>query len=316
MISPILNTMTKRLTRYLALPLLALMAACNDQDFVAPAFISVDAFKVTAPDEDAFTTDSGFYTSNVVAAQVVAAFPGDEAETVLGSFRLPFTIPVLYNGTPDYIIIYPEVAHSGVMSTLPYYSFYEAIRLEGQTLTSGDTLKLGTLTTLYDSRTDYPHIFEPFEPTQANIQMDSVEWIRIDREGACTGEGYGHVHVDPSATHAKFAINVGRKFNGLDFYVDNPQKIVYLELDIRSDLKVQVNMTSQRYEGINQTTEQVMVINPSDDWKHMYINLEPAWRVFNHNKSFSVSFSALNADGVGGDVYIDNVKLLTTAKTL
>ena len=307
--------MTARVLKYLLVPLAVLAVACNDSDFVAPTFLSVDAIRVAPPAESAFTTDEGFYTSNIVAAHVVAAFPGEPAETELGCFCLPFTIPLLFNGTPDYIVVYPAVAHSGVMSTLPYYTFYDTLHAPRVEMRAGDTLKLGTLTTSYDGSTDYPLLYEPFEPTQGTIQVDSVEWVTNDQAGACTGEGYGRVHVDPSQSYVPFRVNLGGNFGGRDFYVGDAQKLLYLELDVRNDLLVQVNMTSSRYENSNTTTEQVMVINPHSEWTHMYINLERTWQAFNHNKTFSISFSALNPDGEGGDVLIDNLKLLTTSKT-
>lgn len=293
----------------LTLGLLAfVLTACTD-DFEPPAFLHVDGVSIVAPSQNAFTQDSGFYTSNIVAAYAVAHYPGASSVDTLGLFRLPFTVPVLHNGPVDYIEIYPAIPYSGIMSTLPYYPFYTRIHIGDTTLHSGDTLNLGTLQTTYDPLVDYPLIYEAFEPNEAGLLLDSVEWIRHDREGARSGEGYGRVHVDPGVAHVDFAINTGNFF-----VVTDPTKLVYLELDIRSDLTTAVSMTSRRSSGANLDTRQVMNINPADRWTHLYINLGTTWADFNHHPEFKISFSALNTTGEGGDVYLDNLKILTTSK--
>jgi hypothetical protein len=48
----------------------------------------------------------------------------------------------------------------------------------------------------------------------------------------------------------------------------------------------------------------------------MYINLGRTWAYFNHPQTFTLSFSAVNEDGTGGIVNIDNAKLLTTSISL
>ena len=291
---------------------LLMAASCTTDDFGTPSFIHVDGFRVAPRTSGSMTQDSGFYTSKIVAAYVVAHYPGAMSVDTIGLFRLPFTVPVLHDGPVDYIEFYPAVPLSGKMNSLPYYTYYERVRYDDTTLRGGDTLDFGTVMTTYDALVDYPLLFEPFEPNEANLLMDSVvEWVKHDRDGARSGEGYGKVHVDPEATHVDFSINTGNFF-----VVSDPTKLVYLEMDVRGDLDLEVSMTSRYQSGGNLDRRQVMVIYDSDEWQHLYINLGRTWSYFNHHPQFKLNFSALNYDGTGGDVYLDNVKLLTTSKVL
>ena len=86
---------------------------------------------------------------------------------------------------------------------------------------------------------------------------------------------------------------------------------LYLELDTRSDIRFEVYMHSAYTTGGTVEQERVMVVNPSDQWRHMYIMLGKTWKYFSYNPRFSISFAALNVDGEEGDIRIDNVKLIS-----
>ena len=300
--------------RFRLCPLLllaALLAACShNDDFTPPAFLHLDAITTAVPSTGALSADPGFYRSDIVAAYVVAHYPGASKVDTIGLFRLPFTTPVLHSGPVDYLAIYPAVEQSGISGALPFYTFYNAIRHTGLTLTAGDTLDLDTDTTTYNPLTDTPLLFEPFEVPADHIRLNSpVEWVKNDPDNACTGNGYGLLRV-PSATSVLSFTTEDR------FVVTDPSKILYLELDIKSDLPLQVQMISAYSDGTADNTLPVMVINPIDHWQHLYINLGRTWSYFNHHSSFQLSFAAVNQDGTGGDIRIDNIKLLTTSVSL
>ena len=290
--------------------LLTAFSSCtNDEDFVPPAFLHVDSIKVVPPTSNPISVDPGFYTSDLVACFVVAHYPGTTTLDTLGLFQLPFTVPVLHSGTVEYLEFYPAVKQSGISGTLIYYTFYRPIRIDNQTLTVGDTLRLDTLSTTYAISLSDMQVFEPFEPTELSTIFDSVTWHKYAPSEACTGQGYASVHVPDSISNVPFSINA-------DFYVSDPNRAVYLELDSRSDIRFEVYMESAYTSGGATDKQRVMVVNPSSHWQHMYINLGRTWSWFNHNPSFRLSFAALNPYNEEGDVRIDNVKLITTATVL
>lgn len=292
------------------LGLLLAFTACSDEpDFVPPSFLHVDAIKVIPTSSNPISLDPGFYTSDIVACYVVAHYPGSFKIDSIGLFQLPFTVPVLHDGEVDYFEFYPAVKQSGISGTLPYYTFYKPIHIANQTLTVGDTLRFDTLSTTYAITLSDMQMFEPFEPTELSTLFDSVTWHKYAPNEACTGQGYASVHVPDSVSTVPFAINA-------DFYVADPTRAVYLELDSRSDIRFEVYMESAYTSGGATDKQRVMVVYPSEKWQHMYINLGRTWGWFNHNPSFRISFAALNPYGEEGEIRIDNVKLITTASVL
>ena len=294
----------------LAALLALLFCSCtDDEDFVPPSFIHVDAIKVVPTSSNPISLDPGFYTSDIVACYVVAHYPETSKLDSIGLFQMPFTVPVLYSGEVDYFEFYPAVKQSGISGTLPYYTFYKPIRINSQTLTIGDTLRFDTLSTSYTLTLSDMQMFEPFEPTELSTLFDSITWHKYAAAEACTGQGYASVHVPDSVSNVPFAIKT-------DFYVSDPNRAVYLELDSRSDIRFEVYMESAYNSGGATDKQRVMVVYPSSHWQHLYINLGRTWSWFNHNPSFKLSFAALNPYGEEGDVRIDNVKLITTASVL
>jgi hypothetical protein len=293
---------------------LVLLSACSkSSDFTPPAFLHLDGITLTKT--PSITTDDGFFVHQISAAYVVAHYPDRSRVDTVGIFRLPFTVPVLYNGKADYIAVYPAVEMSGISGALPYYTYYFPVTLtaaDSTTLSTGDTLYLGTLTTAYRPypQIDTIQLFEPFERPAEHIRLQPpLEWIPDDPTNACTGNGYGRLTL--SASDATLS------FDAEDmFVVSNPDRILYLELDIKSTLPLSVYMRASSRQGAAEDRLSVMTINPIDHWQHLYINLGRTWAYFNHPSTFHISFTAVNENGTGGTVDLDNVKLLTTNITL
>lgn len=300
--------MKRKPTYICALLLVLLLAtACgDDKDFVAPSFIHLDSIGIVPPSTDAITTDTGFYTSDIVAAYVVAHYPDALSVDTIGLFQIPFTATMLHSGKVDYIEIFPAVEQSGSSNALPFYTFYNSIKISDTTLRSGDTLQLGHLTTTYNLERSDVLMYEMFEPTEANLLFDTVMlWERHDPEGARCGEGYGYIHLDADETSKD-------SFLDRDFYVTDATKLLYLELDSRSDKEYAIYMESSYSTGGSTDRRSVMNIRPSQNWEHLYVNLGRTWSYFNHTPKFRIYIHAMNLDGTEGDVRIDNVRLLTT----
>lgn len=304
--------MHKTVKTLAAILILTLLAACgNDSDVDAPSFIHLDAVTLAQSTSSGIGHgDAGFYTSDIVAVYVVAHYPGAMSVDTIGLFRTPFTTPIMHSGEVDYIEFYPAIEMSGQALTLPFYTYYNKIRIEDTTLCSGDTLDFGTLSTTYNPQTDIPMLYEPFEPTEADVATDSVvEWVRHDRDGACVGEGYGRVNVTPERTSFPFAIEH-------TFRLFDQTKVLYMELDIKGTMATEIYMHAAYTDGGVEERLQVMVINPLEEWTHIYVNLGRTWSQFNHPTSFRLSCAALNPDSQSGEVLIDNIKVLSTSVVL
>lgn len=294
---------------YLLTAALAVAACGGDEDFVAPSFLHVDAMTLVPSAANPISPEPGFYSSEITSCYVEALYKGSNKMELLGLYQLPFTTPILHNGEVEYLVFRPVVKISGISGMQTYYTFYARDTVRALTFRSGDTVRLDTLRTTYSIRSSNVKMFESFEPTQVSTLLDSVEWIKHDPEGTLWGEGYGVVRVADTTLFVPFSIT-----QPIEIYTSPGSSIVYLELDHRSDLPFEVYMVAQQMSGGSITTERVMMVNPSEKWQHMYITLGRTWQWFNYPTTFRLIFRALNTDGTGGCVRLDNVRVVTTTQ--
>lgn len=300
----------------LAMLTLLTISSCNkfSGDVTVPAWLHIDAIDVIPQDENAPSIEDGFYSSLVDAVQLVAYFEGDEAETNLGTFQMPCTLPVLRHGKIKYLNVTPCVKQNGIASTRIEYPYLQRQRIEGLSLTPDSITNIGTRDTAtgrYILHTFYhplPRLAilaeDYFEPTSFSTHFDStLTWVKNDPTNACTGQGYGAVHVDKSQQTVRFYIPE-------EFSVDKT-KYLYLEMDYRTDVLFEVYLTGFVNASSNASTMPVMKLYANDHWQKIYINLGKAWSQFNYNNPISISFAALNTEGIEGDIRIDNIKIVT-----
>lgn len=300
----------------LMLPILLSVSSCKkfSGDVTVPAWLHIDGIDIVAQRENAPSVEEGFYSSLVDAVQLVAYFEGDDAETNLGTFQMPCTVPVLRHGKVKYLDVVPCVKQNGVASTRIEYPYFQRQRLEGLRLAADSVTHLGDLDTASGKYVLHTHYYplprlailaeDYFEPTAFDTHFDStLTWVKNDPANACTGQGYGKVHVDKTQSTVRFYIDE-------EFNVDKT-KYLYLEMNYRTDLLFEVNLTGFVTTSTNASTMSVMRLYPNSGWQKIYINLGKAWSQFNYNNPISVSFAALNTDGTGGDILIDNIKIVT-----
>lgn len=294
----------RRLITPILLSLLLLAACSREDDFQNPSFIRIEGFSVVPPATNAVTLEPGYYTSDISSCIVFAHFAGRTTVDTIGHFELPFATPVLYSGLIDSLEIYPAVRISGISGMQPWYDFYKPAVVRNVTLTPGDTLDLGTLTTTYLPYTVDRH-HDLFEPYYTSISFDSVTWHQHSPDEACSGEGYISVFVPDSVSNKAFYLN------HIFDTVLPARSTLYLELDTRSDILYEIYMHSSYTYGGSTDQQPVMRVYPSDHWQHLYILLGRTWSWFNYNPTFSLSFAALNTEGVSGTIRLDNVKIIS-----
>ena len=288
-------------------------------DVTVPAFIHIGSIDVVRQAHNAPSNEDGFYTSAIDAVELICYFEGDAAETRLGAFELPCTVPVLRHGKMKYLTINPAVKQGGVSGTRITYPFYQPIQLEDVPLTALDTTCLGTYDEASGRYLLHTHYYPKgnrlkvlaecyFEPTSFSTCFDSnMTWVMGDPAGACTGQGYGKVHIADSVSIFTFGFNDSTEFDPAD------SRILYMEIEYKTDLPLYVHMLGfSTTEGSTVTSKSVMCINPKDHWNKLYINLGRTWSQFNYRVPIKVYFQVVNDQGAEGDILIDNIKVLTT----
>lgn len=299
---------------------LALSAVgCNkfEGDVTVPSYVRIDAVDVEKADVGEVGRSDGWYTSDIDAVQLIAYFDGDEAETNLGAFQLPCAVPVLRVGAMKYLRVVPVVKQNGIAATRIAYPYYREVTFTDVVLRENDTTCLGeldSLTNKYVVRVNYYNteridckFYDDFELPKTDIRLGPtpsvVQWSADDASLACTGSGCAHVHSGASDAKLKFEI--------LDsISEDNASTILYLEMDYRTDVDLRVALRSRTAYTEQETECDVMCLYPTKEWKKIYINLGKAWSIVNHYETFHVVFYTVNSNGIEGDTYVDNLKVI------
>lgn len=304
---------------------LLLVTGCKKHNYSdIPAYLHLD--KMDVVDKSGSGAPAGFFTSEIDAVQLIAYWEGDEAETILGTFQLPCTIPVMRNETITRLDVVPVIKQNGIAATRIEYPYFKYVYLTDVPLAADSTTNLGTQdsTGIWVLSTEYKPwrqwsasntgssdtlitvmAEEYFEKIQYSILFTSPMDRIVDNADVRTGTGSGMVHVTRDKDAIDFEIDK-------TIEVNDPTKNLYLEMDYRTDVKLSVGMrSSYRAGGTEDTQSAITLYETNGKWRKIYINLGRLWSQFNYNSTFHVVFSALNSDGVDGYVYLDNVKLLT-----
>ena len=301
---------------------LVLVACKKDEHKVSePAYLHLDRMDVVGRQDNTAIVNEGFYTSNIDAVQLIAYWEGDAAETELGTFQLPCTVPVLSCDTITRLNIVPIVKQNGISATRIEYPYYEYITLENVPLKTDSITNLGEKdsTGLYALHTTYRPwttnlsstsdtlvkvlAEEYFEAIQFSISFsDKVDRL-TNSDLVRSGTGSGVVNVPDTVSMLEFEIED-------EIICNDPTAYLYLEMDYKTDVMMSVGMRSSYRSGGTEDTQSAITLYASPEWKKIYINLGRLWAQFNHNANFHVVFAALNSEKTGGKIYLDNVKLL------
>ena len=269
----------KKNTKILLACLLATLvfSACEKfkGDVEVPAFLHLDRIDIVPQPQNAPSSEPGFYSSIVDAAQLICYYDGDDAETNLGVYQLPFTVPILHHGPIEYIKVVPVIKQNGISGTRISYPFFQTIQIDDvlvakDSITNFGTLNNGqwTLNAHYIPRRQMDILMEDyFEPTSFSTNFDScITWVRDEPENACSGQGYGLLEVPDSVTTSTFSINIDL----------NPKtgQVLYLEMDYQTDLDLYVNMLGFAYSSSGSASSKpIMTLLPNNRWQKIYINL-------------------------------------------
>lgn len=307
------------------------LCGCKKENTVkCPGYLHLDKIDVVERADAVTPSPVGFLSSDVDAVQLVAFWEGDEEETNLGTYQLPCTLPVLRDKPITRLRVTPVVKQNGIAATRIEYPYYEYIRLTDVPLATDSTTNLGvqdaegnwTLSTTYRPWTVQTIVdgqilsvsdtlvkvlaqeyFEAVQPTWIFYDTNEVVGRTIDPALICSGTGSGVVDVPANKQTLDFEIKN-------DIVCNDPTAYLYLEMDFKTDLRLSVGMRSAYYDGGTQSLQSAMTLYETQEWKKIYINLGRLWSQFNYHSTFRIVFTALNSEGKGGKVYLDNVKLL------
>ena len=256
-----------------------------------PSFIRIDSIHFTAKlgqgSSSAKITDAWIYID----------------DQLIGAFQLPAEVPVLYSGKHD-IRIKAGIKMNGISSTridYPFYAPYTAV----VTLAEDSVTKVNPSVSYYEGASF--SWMEDFESGGVSLEKtnrsDTTLVKTSDKQYVFEGNYSGAVFMKTNDTLFECAtINT--------YSLPTLGGKCFLEMNYRINNKVTIGLIGESQGQVVQSP--VIVLNPSDKWNKIYINLTPKLQEMHKDDIvFKVFIAALNDnDGDAPLLLFDNLKLI------
>lgn len=223
----------------------------------------------------------------------------------LGVFELPVKIPIIGEGTHDFVLI-PGIVNNGIGETKRRYPFAEQYK-NSITLTLNDTVSI-TPTTKYYSTLNF--LIEDFESPSMQVDVSEESTATIGRNDDPSilkwGSKYGEILLDEENSSLSFVTTFGTVLPKL-------ATEVYLEFDYMNTNSLLTSVIS--HGNGNYFVDPYILIQPQKEnqakWKHIYIDLKEIVSFRQTTPINEIQFE-LQLDDVNPSsyFYIDNIKLI------
>ena len=293
------------------------IGSCNkfEGDQTIPAYIRIDSIHLTTNYES-----QGAPTQNITDAWV---YVNDQS---IGAYELPAVFPVLANGLTE-IRVDPGIKLNGISALRSPYPFYQPIvqdvmLVEGEEVNlNSDTLFMGgnefvpyTMTTTYYDNLEFKWM-EDFEDPSLSLDSTSKSLTDITRtEPANNPEAFLSSYSKYSGLmildEVKYIIDVATNVGNEDgFILPQTGQPVFLEFDFKTNNYFSTGFYSQEISQIIQ--HPVVNMNPTDEWKKIYVNLSPGISAQYNAIDFNIFFGSIKESSVDEPrILLDNIKLI------
>ena len=275
--------------------LITVMQACvkDDPDLI-PTYISIDSIQLISNPNIAHL--EGSLSHNITDAWI---FVDGE---YLGTYELPATFPILKDGTHT-LEIKSGIKINGISGTRGMYSLYEAYNTEVD-FVKDSVIKVNPRV-YYRDFTSFVWM-EDFEDGHSSIvpssRSDTIVELTSDVHKVFEGSFSGIINLDAS----RFLFE---GYSGESYELPHSGEAIYLEMDFKTNNPTLVGMLVNIYGEEIQSS--VLVLNKTDEWKKIYINMTNAVNIYPASSTYSVYFQVLKQDDVSfPEVLFDNIKLV------
>ncbi|MCF8303858.1 MAG: hypothetical protein K9I94_11330 [Bacteroidales bacterium] len=272
---------------------------CEKQDPIksVPSFIRVDSLWLTPE------SGQGTASHNITDAWIYID------DQFLGAYELPLTdVPVLKGGENE-IMFLPGIEMNGISNTRVPYPFFEPIR-KNVNLIRDSVYVLDETDVEYKQNTVFKWIedFEGGIPT-FDTTIRSNTTIRVTDEAGkkfhYPGESNSYSGVVKLTQDTTFFEIISKD----EYELPGEGDYVFLELNFKTDIEFTAGVFANS--SFSKEQKAILVINPTDTWKKIYINLTHSVSTSQEAGDFSIYFSgSIPPDLQQAEVLIDNLKLL------
>lgn len=269
---------------------LYLFSGCEkDSGQEIPSYIHISSFDLVENEN----VDEGSLSHNITDAWVYVN------NKFIGVFELPSTFPVLEEGSST-ILIKPGIKMNGIASTRVPYPFYTDYTVEGVMLEKEKTDTLQPVVQYNDSIQMPLH--ESFEDTSLSLRAkESDTSLMIDHINPFEGSGSGKIVLEGDNI-------LFEALSDTSYTLPIQGKYVFLEIDFKTNVEVGTGLYEVRNEGAFQ--KPVVRLNPTEQWKKIYINLTNIIGSSYPSRNFKVYLNIYRQDEQAAEVYLDNLKVI------
>ncbi len=226
----------------------------------------------------------------------------------IGAFELPATFPLLKTGLQE-VTILPGIKINGIAATRAPYPFFNPLTVNVN-LVAGGVTSINNLATTYKSKTVFAWM-ENFESgvlsidttinSQTSIRRINTASLIFNLPGeqnyfSATSNFWGNTKLFECASVQRYALPRN----------DVP---VFFEMNYRTNNSITVGVFAHTSQQVSQKS--VLVLNPTETWNKIYINLTPTIQMTPGAIGYKVFLGVLRDANVDtAKVYFDNLKLL------
>ncbi|MDY0102667.1 MAG: hypothetical protein RBS07_06985 [Lentimicrobium sp.] len=282
---------------FLFLPFVASLTSCEvDDSSLVPSYVSVDSFALTSDYEQ------GTASHKITDVWVYLD------ETLIGAYELPARVPILSEGAQN-ITLRPGIKINGISSTRAIYPYLNPVT-SSVNLSKDSISAFSTVNTRYRTNVIFPWL-ESFEHSSFSIDTTSKSTVALQRTQdpqlvfSFPGESgsYSGMIQLPSDTSV-FEVVTNETF---DFPSAGSE--VFMEMNYKTDNTFVVGVF-YKSSGI-QVQRPLLVINKSDEWNKVYINLTVPKYDTPNATDFQIFIGATTDEGNNeATILLDNLKLV------
>ena len=267
-------------------------------DQTVPSYIQIDSILL-----ETYYPDQG---SNSNAIKDVWIYENDE---MIGAFELPALFPVLAYGNQK-LEIRPGIKINGISSTRAPYPFYQPIIYEDFEFIPDSVINIQNPTTRYYSNLNFVWSEDFEHPGLTLTESSSSDTVIVRTQPVNNPDAF---LTDHSKYSGLISLNTNARLysasSSNSFPIPKQGSPTILELNFKTDNYINVGIIIQ--ESSTFIKIPLVIINHSDYWNKIYINLGPNLSLHPQATDFKVFFeSVLESDANSASIYLDNIKLI------
>jgi len=274
--------------------------------------VSLPSCEVINPEEgipsylqiDTITLSTNYLTEGSNSHKITDAWVYVDDQLV-GAYELPATIPVLKSGSHT-IKVLAGIKMNGIAATRIQYPFYAHYEINAE-LIPDSVMVLQPVVNYYPETTfAWMEDFESPGYTLETTSLSDTTLLRVTGtadvfEG--NSSGYFVLSNPPMDLFECKTIN--------EFVLPKSGHAVFLELNYKCNNTFRIGIFENEAGGISTQVPQTIVINKSENWNKIYVNLTNEVSLFLDAINYNVYFGVLPDEGnPEPKVYVDNIKLV------